>query len=255
MEIVVCCKLVPDLAEELEIDASGAHLDPDSVRLVLNEFDEHALEEALLIKEATGSRVTVIIPDADGADNVLYTAIAKGADRAIKLLGVEAHPGSSVLAGALASVLPSLSYDVILTGVQSIDDVDGQLGGLLAGLLGLPYVSVVTGVEVNPDARHALVRKEFSGGLQGEYEVDLPAVFGIQAAKQPPRYAPVSKIRQAMREAALEEITAAQVPTPSLHIRRLLKPEAASQAEFIEGTPEEIASRLMEILEQRKLLA
>jgi len=254
MDIVVCCKLVPDLVEELELNETGTALEWTAVRWVLNEFDDHALEEAILLKESAGARVTVLAPEVDGAEEVLATALAKGADRAVKLVGLAPGSGSMALAQALSQVLPTLGYDLILTGVQAIDDVDGQVGGLLAGLLGLPYVSVVIGVEVDSEARRAVVRKEYAGGLVDELEVDLPAVIGVQSARQPPRYAPVSRVRQILREGKVEAIQLDSSPMGQLTVRRMFKPQAERQAQILEGPADQVAAQLVAILEERGLL-
>ncbi len=87
MNTIVLVKLVPDLVEDLEIEPQSRLLERTFLRLVPNELDEHALEEALLLKERHGGSVTVIAPDVGDVDEALYTAIAKGADRAIKVIG------------------------------------------------------------------------------------------------------------------------------------------------------------------------
>lgn len=254
MEILVVAKLVPDLVEELEVDASGRALDRASLRLVLNEFDEHAVEEALLLAEEHQARVTVLAPEAEGVDEVLYTLLAKGAHRAVKMVGLGESPSSRVLAAALASALPTMGFDLVLAGVQAVDDLDGQVGTLLAGYSGLPHVTVVTGLQLEPARRVARVRKEYPGGRLAEYEVQLPAVFGIQAARQPPRYVPVGKVRQAMKERSIEELSVSPPEVVPLSVRRLFKPETAGRAEFLEGTAEEVAARIVDILAQRGLI-
>lgn len=254
MDVVVCCKLVPDLVEEPELNEAGTELDWATVRWVLNEFDDHALEEALLLKEFAGCRVTVLAPEVDGVDEVLCTALAKGADRAVRVTGVPPGAGSRVLAQAFSQLLGSGGYEVILTGVQAIDDVEGQLGGLLAGFLSLRYVSVVTGVELDAGSWTAVVRKEHAGGVVEELEVRLPAVLGIQSARQPPRYAPVSRVRQVMREGRVEAVSAQAPEVPRPTTRRVFRPQAQRQAEILEGPPEEVARRLVSILEERGLL-
>lgn len=92
---------------------------------------------------------------------------------------------------------------MVLTGVQAHNDLDGPVGPLLAEYLGVPYVGYVAGVQVNDCA--AIIRKEFPGGLVAELETFLPAVFGIQASEQPPRYVAFNKIRQVMKSVAIEE--------------------------------------------------
>lgn len=255
MEIVVPVKMVPDLVEELEVDASGRALDRSSLKLRLNEFDEHALEEALLLKERHGGRVTVLALDTGEVDEMLFTCLAKGADRALKVTGefeggIESHRAARVL----SQILRTIPFQLILTGVQAADDLDGQVGVLLAGYLGLPHVSVVSGVEPLPGGTAVAVRQEYSGGVMAEFEVALPAVLGIQAARQAPRYAPVSKVRQAMKTLKLEEIAAPGVEAGAgCIVRRLAKPESGGGAQILEGSPEEVADQLLAILVERGL--
>ena len=204
MRIVVPIKLVPDLVEELEIDPSGTHLDMTFMRLIVNELDDHAIEQAILLKERGGGEVIVIAPDVDGADDALFTAAAKNADRIIKLTGdFDAGVNNHQLADAYQVLLKELQPDLVLTGVQAHDDIDGSLGPLLAEHLGMPYVGYIASVVVSGD--QCDVRKEYPGGLIAEMRVKMPAVLGIQAAEQPPRYVPVSKVRQAMKTAAIDE--------------------------------------------------
>ena len=253
MHIVVTLKQSPDLVEELEINGDGNDIDRDAVKLQLSEWDDQALEEALCLKDAGGATVTVVTTDGGEADSILFTALAKGADRAIKLTGdFASHLDHHALAATLAAAVKQLGPDVVLTGVQSVEDLDGQLPVLLAAMLGWPHVSVVTGIEVKDG--EAALRQEYSGGVMAELAVKLPAVVGIQAARQAPRYAPVSKVRQIQKTAKLEEL-AGETPAAAsgLRIRRVFKPEAASHAEILEGEPADVAAKLVEILKGRGL--
>lgn len=206
MKIAVPLKIVPDLVEDLELDKSGTSLDYEALKMKVNEFDDHALEEALLIKQAGGAEVIALAIDGAEADKALFGAIAKGADRGVKVSGVAPEADSAALGEAFAEAIKSLGVDLILTGVQSASDRDGQLAPHLAARMGLPVVSVVTSVE--PKGNTVLLRKEYAGGNMAEFEVDLPAVLGIQAARQAPRYAPVSKLRQVQQSAKLETFAA-----------------------------------------------
>lgn len=253
MNLVLCAKMVPDLVEELELNSEGTGL-AEGIRHVLNEFDDQALEQALILKEAHGGILTVLAPDADEVDEALFTALAKGADRVIKVVGASQGCGNRALARALAGVISGLNPELVLTGVQAADDRDGQLGPMLAAFLDVPHVSVVTGVEVVPDSRTVVVQKEYPGGLMGEFETTMPAVLGIQAAPQPPRYASVGKVRQAMKERTIEEVTVEATTDDGAPVRRMFRPVAARQAEILEGSPEEVARRVVEILSERGLL-
>jgi electron transfer flavoprotein beta subunit len=253
MEIIVPVKQVPDLVEELEIDGSGRALDRSFLKFKLNEFDEHALEEAILLKEKHGGKVTVITLDTGDVDESLFTCLAKGADRAVKITGdfgegVDSHRAARIL----SQVLGSIPYDLVLTGVQAADDRDGQVGPLLAAYLDLPHVSVVSGVEPIPGSKALTVRQEYAGGVMAEFEVELPALLGIQAAQAAPRYAPVSRVRQMMKTAKIEELPGPDVEAGAVStVRRLFKPETAGGAEILEGDPAEVVEKLYAILAER----
>lgn len=254
MNIAVLIKLVPDLVEELTIDESGKSLDREWLRLIINEFDDHALEQGILLKERVGGTVTVVTPDVEGADDVLYATAARGADEIMKLRGqFEGKVNSHALARAFGAVVRELRPDLILTGVQAHDDLDGSVGPLLAGYLGLPYVGYVSGVKAN--GSECTVRKEYPGGLIAELEVVLPAVLGIQSAEEPPRYVAISKVRQAMKSAVINEKEVSKLdlcggPT----VGRMFQPEVSERATMIEGDEEEVARRLIEIFQELGLV-
>lgn len=254
MNIIVAIKLVPDLVEELKINEEGNSLDLESLRLRVNEFDEHALEQAILLKERGAGRVIVIAADGDGVEDALFTAAAKGADQIIKLSGNPAPLVSNhTLARWLAPVVKSLQPGLVLTGVQAHNDLDGSLGPLLAEYLNLPYVGYVAKATVKDN--EVEIRKEYPAGLAAEMEVDLPAVLGIQAAEQPPRYVAFSRIRQAMKTVQLEE---KQIPElfyeEPIAIARLFQPEIGERAEIISGEVDEIAAKLVAIFTDLDLL-
>ncbi|MGQ9785098.1 MAG: electron transfer flavoprotein subunit beta/FixA family protein, partial [Anaerolineae bacterium] len=130
---------------------------------------------------------------------------------------------------------------------------DGSMGPLLAGYLGLPYVGYVAGVVLS-DGR-AAVRKEYPGGLIAELEVVLPAVLGIQAADQPPRYVAFSRIRQAMKTASIEEQTVESLDLGGGPVvAHMYKPEAAARATLLDGKPDEVAAKLVELFRELGVL-
>jgi electron transfer flavoprotein beta subunit len=250
MKIVALIKLVPDLVEEITVDDSGTAIDREWLRLIINEFDDHALEQAILLKESIGAEVTAIALEAEGVDDVLFAATARGADHVIKLLGdFEEGANNHGNARAFSAVVNTLQPDLILTGVQATDDLDGSVGPLLAELLQYPYIGYVSGVEI--DGHNASVRKEYPGGLIAEMEVALPAVLGVQAATQPPRYVAISKVRQAMKTTSINEQSVTEL---DLHggptVSRMFLPEVAERATMIDGDEEEIATRLIEIFQE-----
>lgn len=258
MNLIVIWKPVPDPVEDLAVAADGRSLDVETLRFKLGDADEHALEQALLLKERHGGRVTVVTLEAPEVDELLFTALAKGADRAVKVRISQVELGTAATARVMADFLASpaggiTSDTLVLPGSQAIDDLEGELAAHLAERLGLPYLGVVCGI--TPADGKVIVQKEFAGGVRGEFEVALPAVLGVQSAEKPPRYVPVARIRAVMRSAKIET---ADLPPPAapraFDVARLYKPDAASHAEMLEGAPEEVAERLVGLLTERGIL-
>ncbi|MHB1571150.1 MAG: electron transfer flavoprotein subunit beta/FixA family protein [Solirubrobacteraceae bacterium] len=254
MNIVVPLKQTVDLVEELELNDDGTDVEREYLTFKLNEWDEQALEEALLLKDQAGATVTVLALDEPDADQSLYSALAKGADRAVKLTGdFEAGVSSHERAAILAEHLRTEQFDLVLIGVQTPEDLDGQTGPILAGTLGLPHAAVVIGVE--PQDGGFKVSQEFGAGVVHELQLSGPAVIGIQAARQAPRYVPISRIRAAMQEGGIEERAAAEVGvTSGITVRRMYAPESSSHAEMLSGNADEVAARIAEIIRDRGAL-
>jgi hypothetical protein len=166
MNIVVAIKHIPSIADELPV--RGNNLDFDSVDFVLNEFDEQSIEQAVLVKEAAGGTVTVVGVDLiEELNNVLHLALAKGADKAVKITTDESGADSHMQAKWLADAIKDMSPDIIFAGVQASNDLDGQIGPMLAAYLDMPYIGGVSSVEVTGDT--ATVNKEFAGGVGAKY--------------------------------------------------------------------------------------
>jgi electron transfer flavoprotein beta subunit len=253
VHIAVVLKQVPDLVEELEVDSSGTDIDRAWVKMKLNEFDDHALEQAVLLKESSGALITALALDAEGIDQVLYAAVARGADKALKVEAGEGPFSSRQAAPALAAAIKGIAPDLVLTGVQAADDLFGQTAPFLAAGLGWPHVSVVSGVETA--ATTVKVRQEYSGGRMAVLEVDLPAVIGIQAAPQAPRYVPVARLRQAMAAGTMEATagSAPELPSGSAVVA-MAKPDTGRGAAMLEGTADQVADRILALLSERGLV-
>lgn len=254
MELVVLLKQVPDLAEELEIDPSGTDLARDWLSLVTSEWDEYALEEALQLRDLVGGTVTCLALDTGSVDEMLATCLARGADRVVKVGSFDRPPDSHTAAKAFAAALRGLPHDLVLTGVQAIDDLDGQVGPLVAAELDLPHVSVVTHISIGADGRTATVHQEYAGGLVAEFELDLPAVLGVQTSREAPRYAPVSRVRQLLKTADIGALEASVPADRGLVIEAMAVPEASGHAEMIEGDAAAVADRIAAILRERGLV-
>jgi electron transfer flavoprotein beta subunit len=254
MRIVVPIKQTPDLVEELELNSDGTDVDREFLKFVLSEWDDQAIEEALLVKEASGGEVIVVGFGDPDVELSLHTALAKGADRAVNLTGLgEGWIDSHTRAAALAGWLEGQEVDLVMAGVQAVDDLDGQLPPLLASTLGWPHVGVVIGVEGKDNT--VVVNQEFGGGKSTRLELQLPGVIGVQAARQPPRYASITRIRQAQQAGGIEEVEVSMPGADAgITIRRLFAPEKTGHAEMLTGSPEDVADRILDLIRSKGLL-
>jgi electron transfer flavoprotein beta subunit len=251
MNIVVAIKHIPSIADDLPV--KGNNVDFDSVDFVLNEFDEQSIEQAVLVKEAVGGTVTVVGVDLIGElDSVLHLALAKGADKAVKISVDEPGADSHMQARWLSNAIKDLGADIIFAGVQASNDLDGQIGPMIAAHLDIPYIGGVSSVDVSGDT--ATVNKEFAGGFAGKYSLLLPAVIGVQAAAKPPRYAPISKVRQVAQTAVIEKLQASVNGYGSgLALRKMAPPVVTGHAEMFAGSSKEVAAQIVELLKSRGL--
>jgi len=250
MNIVVAIKHIPSIADDLPV--KGNNIDFDSVDFVLNEFDEQSIEQAVLLKEAVGGTVTVVGADLIGElDNVLHLALAKGADRAVKITADEPGADSHMQAKWLAEAIKDMSPDIICTGVQASNDLDGQIGPMIAAHLDMPYIGGSSSVEAADGT--ALVTKEFAGGMAGKYSVRLPMIVGVQASSKPPRYAPISKVRQVAQTATIEKVMPGGDAGAGLTMIKMSPPVATGHAEMIEGSAKEVAAKIVELLKAKGL--
>jgi electron transfer flavoprotein beta subunit len=261
MHTLVLLKMVPDVVEELDVAPGGKSLSTEFLRMIVSESDEHALEEALILKERHGGKVTVLALDAPEVDDALFTALAKGADRALKIVDAETGGSTGAACKAVADVLANdhglMPADLILTGTQAIDDLDGLAAPLLSHYLGWPFIGIVTAVAVSPSGNAATVTREFPNSVRGEFELPLPAVLGVQAAERPPRYVPVAKVRAAMKTQSIVPVpvaTLAEGGPAMLDVCGMSKPEPASHAVMLEGSADDVSGRLCGILRERGLL-
>lgn len=252
MNILVVLRMMPDSASELEPTGDGLDIDREWLDFQLNDFDDHALEEAILLKEATGARV-IAAAIGEGAERVLQMAAARGADEVIAL---EAGAGTLTSARDLAATVAALarerSADLVLCGVQSGEDVFGQLAPYVGALLAWPHLSGTS--RVTAAAGRLTVAQERGGGVAVTYEVEMPAVLGVQTAAKPPRYVSGSKLRDAAKvkigRAALQPSAFAR----SAGLARLRPPAKGGSGEDLGDDAGRVADRLVAILAARGLM-
>jgi electron transfer flavoprotein beta subunit len=200
MNLLVFTKRVPATQEEeVRIINDGKGIDLTKIPFKVNDWDNYSVEEAVRIAEKTGGEVTAITMGDQESDEVLRRAIAMGAAHG-SLLETETQHDPSQRAALAADFIKkeNLPFDMIFTGVQSEDDQFACMGGILAAKLGLPYVSMVIGIDTI-EKDHVIVRRELEGGLQEKIRVTLPAVLAIQSGINEPRYVSIMGVRKASK--------------------------------------------------------
>ncbi|MFZ8934490.1 MAG: electron transfer flavoprotein subunit beta/FixA family protein [Bacteriovoracaceae bacterium] len=210
MKIFVCVKQVPDTETKITPKGDGTFIETNSIKWIMNPYDEFAVEQALLVKAANaGSTVTVVRVGGVKDTEALRTALAMGADDSI-LVEAEDNLDSYMTAKALKGAIEKSGNapDLVLAGKQAIDDDCSQVPQLLAQMMNLPSVSVVVGFEQNGDT--LTLKREVEGGAIEVYEVNKPCVVACNKGINTPRYASLPGIMKAKRK-PLEKFSLADV--------------------------------------------
>jgi len=259
MEILVCIKRVPDSAgNEIGVASGGADIKRDDLVYGVNEWDNYAVEEAIQIVERLGGNVTVVSVGSADAEEVVRRQMAMGANQGL-LLADDAFEGSDGL--GVATILKAAAqkgkYDLILTGAQA-DDGAAQVGGLLAALLDWPYASVVRKIETT-DGKVLRIGREIEGGSQEVSDIETPCVLSIQTGLNEPRYVGIRGIRKVASQeipvlnAAALSIAANSVGKAGAKVKRVdyFVPQVGAGAEMLEGSTEDLAGKLADLLKTK----
>ncbi|MBN1831282.1 MAG: electron transfer flavoprotein subunit beta/FixA family protein [Deltaproteobacteria bacterium] len=252
MNIIVCIKRVPMTQEaDLEIDELEKDVKKDALPFVINDWDNYAIEEAVLLREKTGGTVTAVTIGTEEDEEILRRALAMGADKAIRIdpgdLGLDGFVTSRIL----AEVIKGGDYDLVLTGLQADDYNCGMVGMMLAEHLGIAHAAGVTGIE--PEGREATIRVELEGGMDGVLKIRFPALMSVQTGINEPRYVSIMGIRKASKKELkviktgdlnLTEDDLAQRTT----VEMVFLPPETEGAEIIEGDSSMVAEKIIRIL-------
>lgn len=207
MKIIVLMKQVANKDAVLRIGKDEKWIDEADVALQTNESDGYALEEALRYKEAKGGgEVVVCTLGGQSAKTVIKDALARGADRAIHIVAENTQGMSPfTIAKTIADAVKEENADLIYTGLQSDDSGYGQVGVILAELLGLPHATLI--IEVDRESSEYRVKRELESGWYQWFTYQLPAVMAIQSGISQIRYATLKGI-MAAKSKPVKEIPA-----------------------------------------------
>ncbi len=260
MNIVVCVKQTVDTAATVTV--SDGEISWGEAPLVLNPWDEYAVEQALLSKEAHGGKVTAISLGPERAKDALKQALAMGCDEAILINDAAFDDADSlVVSKALAAAITKLGeIDLAFFGRQAVDSDTGVTFAQVARRLGWPALSLVSKVdELDPGARTIGIERMLGGSRQ-RLRSKLPVVVSVVKELNEPRYPSFMGIRKASRAEipvwSAGDIGLTEVPKAALSWPKVFAPpKIETECEFIEGeAAEEIATKLADRLLEEKVI-
>ncbi len=265
LKIIVPVKQVPEVAE-VKVNPETGTLIRDGVPSILNPFDELAVEEAIRIKESHGgadSEVTVLTMGPPQAVDVLYKAMAMGADRAVHLTD-RAFAGADtwVTALTLAEQIRKMEYDLVICGKQAIDGDTAQVGPEIAEILRIPQICYVRHLEITEDGKSVIAHRETDEGYnivkarmpvlitatKGLNEPRLPNIMGIMKAKKKP----LEQVDAATLGVSVDKLGLKGSPTT---VRKVFPPQRRSGGIKVDGSnPKEAAKQLVEFLAKKGVI-
>ena len=242
MKVVVPVKRVVDHNVKIRVRTDGSGVDLSNVKMSMNPFDEIAVEEAVRLKEAGAvDEIIAVTVGSAQAQDVLRTALAMGADRAILIKSdgpVEPLDVAKLLKGVVLAEAPRL----VLLGKQAIDDDANQTGQMLSALLGWSQATFASQVALNGD--HAQVTREVDGGLQ-VIDVSLPTIVTVDLRLNDPRYASLPNIMKAKKKPIEEKAPADYGVNVDTRLKILRTEEPAARAPGIKvGSIPELVEKL-----------
>lgn len=252
MKILVCIKQVPDMESRFKVDDAGTWYARADLAWRMNEYDEYAVEQAVQVKEQLKEGdITVLCLGSDQVKETMKKALAMGCDRGAHVNDDEASAKEPYqVAGIIAEYAKDKGFDLIFTGMQSQDRGSGQVGILVAEMLGIPSVSTVVDFAYNDGVVE--LKRELEGGVKACVKVNAPALITCQLGLNTPRYPTLPNIMKAKKKELL-----------SIPVADLLKVEARQGTDkvyfpvkkgggvVLEGDVTELADKLIKILKEQ----
>ena len=256
MKIIACIKQVPD--SEAKVKAEGGQVAWGESPLVINPFDEYAVEGALQLKEANNGTVTALCLGPESAKDALKHALAMGADEAIlisdtALNALDTQGAARLLAAAIQKIGGA---EIVTFGRQTLDDGSGLTAAQTARLLGWPILGLVGQMKV--EAGSIRVSRVIEEGRQ-IVSTKLPAVLSIVQSIGEPRYPSFMGIRKASKATIpVWSLSDLGIPAPTVFVSRtelITPPSREVVCEIINGeSPEQISETLADKILAEKVL-
>lgn len=264
MKLLVLVRQVPDSTATIKIRDDRQDIDRNGVKMVVNPFDEFAIEQAVQLKEKRKDveQVTALIVGPAQAAEALRTALAVGCDDGIHMQDAAFDAMDELeLAAATAAVIQPQKYDLILIGKQEIDLDSGQLGPALAEMLDVPHVGATVGLEMAEDGASLVAHRRIEGAEE-VVELPLPAVLTCDKGLCEMRYPSLPNLMKAKKK-PVTTLTAADVDGLSdatsklggTKLHTFEPPPERPPGKILDGEPEQAAAELARLLrEQAKVI-
>jgi electron transfer flavoprotein beta subunit len=258
VRILTVVKQVPDSNATIKVKPDGSAIDTAGLKQVCDPFDEFGVELAVRLRESRSDveEIVVICLGGEKATEVLRTALAMGADRAIHVTDPKFDSMNELFAAyALSEAIKKeeVDFDLIVCGKYNIDLDSGAVGPALAEYMSWPHVGAVTGLEWSDDGKTFTARRR----IEGAEEVvgcDLPALLTIEKGMVEPRYPSLPNLMKAKKKpvktltsADLSDVDASGAGTDLISIS---PPPPRPECKIIEGEPEEMARELVRLLRE-----
>jgi electron transfer flavoprotein beta subunit len=252
MKILVCIKQVPDMESKFKIDAGATWYARTDLAWRMNEYDEYAVEQAVQLKEQVkDADLTVLCIGSDQVKETMKKALAMGCDRGAHIADDNASAKEPFeIAGIIAEYAKDKGFELIFTGMQSQDRGSGQVGVLVAEMLGLPSVSTVVHFAYAGGTVEA--KRELEGGVKACVKVQTPAVITCQLGLNTPRYPTLPNIMKAKKKELLSTPAADLLKVAARQeTAKMYFPEKKGGGLVLEGDLAEMADKLIKILKEK----
>jgi len=252
MKILVCIKQVPDMESKFKVDAGGTWYAKTDLAWRMNEYDEYAVEQAVQLKEQVkDADLTVLCIGSDQVKETMKKALAMGCDRGAHIADADSSGKEPYqIAGIIAEYAKGKDFDVVFTGMQSQDRGSGQVGILVAEMLGLPGVTTVVHFAYNDGVIEA--KRELEGGVKACVKVASPAVITCQLGLNTPRYPTLPNIMKAKKKELLsipvEDLLKVE---PRQETAKMYFPEKKGGGLVLEGDAADLVEQLVKILKEK----
>lgn len=258
MKILVCIKQVPDQESRPMVNEGKTWaVYSENTSYWINRFDEHAVEEALRIRDMIpGTMIDILSIGPARVTSAIKRCIEMGADQGFHFYyDGEDYLSPSVKSRLIAEFCSNMDYDLILTGVMSEDMMSGQTGPMIAARLGLPSATSVISLEVNTAARCIRVERELDSGHRCSMDLTLPALVAVQSGINRPRYPSLSNVMRAKNALITEFRCAAGVSVEKYETVDKIQDAGSDRAGIrLEGTSAEKAAALWQMLHEKSLI-